>query len=213
VKPPAFEYHDPTSLAEALDLLALYGDAAKVLAGGQSLMPLLNFRLAKPAHVVDLNRGTLGGSLAHADPAAELPAVVVAVDAQLTLQSKSGQRVLAAEDFFLGEVTTALHPNELLVRLDVPVARELTDSRSRRPHLPGAYRVLRRWQPPIRVRAAEASLLDAVPTESTFAEAGRIVTSQLDPVADIHASADYRKRVAGVLTQRALAASVARVPV
>ena len=155
MKPPRFSYHDPTTVEEALGLLTRHGDAAKILAGGQSLMPMLNFRLVRPGHVIDINRladlatvvpgpdgglqigalvrqralersalirercplmalalpfvghaqirarGTLGGSLAHGDPAAELPAVMVALGARLTLRSARGRRTVAAEDFFL----------------------------------------------------------------------------------------------------------------
>jgi len=174
MKPPRFSYHDPATAEEALGLLAAHGDAARVLAGGQSLMPLLNFRLARPGHVIDVNRvaalatvspgpdsglrigalvrqrtlersplirerspmigqampfvghpqirtrGTLGGSLAHADPAAELPAVMVALGARLTLRSARGQRTVAAEDFFVAALTTALAPDELLTEVALP---------------------------------------------------------------------------------------------
>src|SRR3982074_91605 len=175
MKPPRFTYHDPATLDDALGLLAHYGDEAKILAGGQSLMPILNFRLARPANLIDINgigdlavlgdgapngglkvgamvrqralersalvrahcplitqslphvghpqirnRGTLGGSLAHADPAAELPAVMVAVDASFTLQKRNPTRVVAAEDFFVGQLTTVLEPDEMLVHIDIP---------------------------------------------------------------------------------------------
>src|SRR5262245_30086570 len=163
MKPPRSDYLAPTSLGEALDLLARHGEDAKVLAGGQSLVPLLNFRLVRPAHLVDLNevpgldgigmdgnqlvigamarqraveksalvaarcpllaeampeighvqirnRGTVGGSLAHADPAAELPAVVAALGGRLVLQSAKGRRALDPAQFFLRYLTTALEP-------------------------------------------------------------------------------------------------------
>src|SRR5260370_28901660 len=163
MKPPRVTCHEPATIDDALRLLAHYGDEAKILAGGQTLMPILNFRLAHPAHLIDINgigdlaalgsgasdgglsvgamvrqralerselvrarcplitqalpyvghpqirnRGTLGGSLAHADPAAELPAVMVAADARFTLHKRSGTRVVAAEDFFVGQLTTLL---------------------------------------------------------------------------------------------------------
>src|SRR5262244_4012527 len=174
MKPPRFQYHDPAAVGEALALLAEHGDGAKVLAGGQSLMPMLNFRLARPAHLVDVNRiaalaalavaadgglvlgalvrqralersalirercplvaqalplvghpqirarGTLGGSLAHADPAAELPAVMVALGARLTLESARGRRTVAADDFFVAALATALAPDELLTAIALP---------------------------------------------------------------------------------------------
>ena len=170
MKPPPFAYHAPTRLDEALALLERYGDDAKVLAGGQSLMPLLNFRLSYPSALIDINRvrelsyirqahgqvrigaltrqrtiefselvrrrlpllseattlvghlpirtrGTLGGSLAHADPAAEYPAVALVLDAELVLQSPGGQRRIAAEEFFVSYLTTALAPNEVVTEI------------------------------------------------------------------------------------------------
>jgi CO/xanthine dehydrogenase FAD-binding subunit len=176
MKPAPFEYVAPRSLSEALAALAASDDDAKVLAGGQSLLPLLNFRLAHPSRLIDLNRvpelayitprdgglaigamtrdvaiererriqatqpllaeaiawvghpairarGTVGGSLAHADPAAELPAVAVCLDAQLSVASQRGRRSVAAEDFFLGYLTTALEPDELLVETSLPPLR------------------------------------------------------------------------------------------
>ena len=173
MKPPAFEYVAPRSQAEALAVLARHGDAARVLAGGQSLIPLLNFRLAQPATLVDVNRlaelayvrardggvaigaltrqhaleqdplvrgrlpllaeatrqighlpirhrGTVGGNLAHADPASELPAAMLALEAELTLATQQGSRTVAAEQFFLGPLSTALRPDELLVEIRVP---------------------------------------------------------------------------------------------
>jgi CO/xanthine dehydrogenase FAD-binding subunit len=173
VKPAPFEYDAPESVEEALDLLAQHGDDAKVLAGGQSLVPLLNFRLARPERLVDVNRlgelayvresdgrlklgaltrtaaversqlvaerwpllreavryaghpqirsrGTVGGSVAHADPAAELPAVLTALDARFAVRSARGTRTLAANELFAGFLTTTLAPDELLVEIDVP---------------------------------------------------------------------------------------------
>ncbi|MBV9282921.1 MAG: FAD binding domain-containing protein, partial [Chloroflexi bacterium] len=173
MKPPPFTYHAPRSLDEALALLARHGDEAKVLAGGQSLIPLLNFRLARPAHLVDVTRipdlasiqrkgdalviwaaarqaalerssevamgwpilleavryvghpqirnlGTVGGSVAHADPAAELPAVLSLLDARFHVRSARGPRQIAAEDFFLTYFTTALEADELLVEIEAP---------------------------------------------------------------------------------------------
>jgi CO/xanthine dehydrogenase FAD-binding subunit len=174
LKPAPFEYDAPESVDDALDLLARYGDDAKVLAGGQSLVPLLNFRLARPARLVDVNRieelafvrrsngrlklgaltrtaalerselvaeqwpilreavhytghpqirsrGTVGGSVAHADPAAELPAVLTALDARFTVRSvRGGTRTLAPSELFAGFLTTTLAPDELIVEIDVP---------------------------------------------------------------------------------------------
>src|SRR5437763_3491849 len=174
MKPAPFTYHAPATREEALELLAEYGYEAKVLAGGQSLVPSMNFRLAQPSILIDLNgvrdlfgisaredgglrigsmtrqrvversslvagrapliseamphvahpqirnRGTFGGSLAHADPAAELPALAVALDAQLRAQSKAGERLIPAVGFFLGIFTTALEAEEILVEVLVP---------------------------------------------------------------------------------------------
>jgi aerobic carbon-monoxide dehydrogenase medium subunit len=173
VKPAPFEYDDPREVHEALDLLARHGDDAKILAGGQSLVPLLNFRLARPARLVDVNRldelayvrkrdgrlrigalarmhalerssvvgagwpllreaarfvahpairarGTVCGSVAHADPAAELPAALAALDARFHVRSTRGSRTVAAEELFLTHLTTTLEPDELLAEIEVP---------------------------------------------------------------------------------------------
>ncbi|MGH7856247.1 MAG: FAD binding domain-containing protein, partial [Candidatus Binatia bacterium] len=173
MKPAPFEYHSASSLDEAVALLARLGDEAKIIAGGQSLVPLLALRLARPAHLVDLNRidalskidaadgglvigamvrqraaersglvrercpllaaalprighpairnrGTVGGSLAHADPAAELPAVALALEAKLVARSARGERILPASEFFVGHFTTALEPDECLVEIRFP---------------------------------------------------------------------------------------------
>jgi CO/xanthine dehydrogenase FAD-binding subunit len=173
VKPAPFAYEEPRSVEETLSLLARYGDEAKVLAGGQSLIPLLNFRLARPERLVDVNRidelahirrrdgvlhigaltrmaslersplvaerwpllveaarlvghpqirsrGTVGGSVAHADPAAELPAALAALGASFHAASQRGSRVIAADEFFITHLTTALEPDELLVEITVP---------------------------------------------------------------------------------------------
>ncbi|MFQ5751025.1 MAG: FAD binding domain-containing protein, partial [bacterium] len=174
MKPAPFKYLVPKTVAETLSHLAKYGDEAKVLAGGQSLVPTMNFRLAQPAVLIDLNgvselfyirdnnskglkigamtrqrelernaeilkqaplipqtmpfishpqirnRGTIGGSLAHADPSAELPAVMVALEARFCLRSQTGDRWLPANDFFVDLFTTALEPDELLVEIEIP---------------------------------------------------------------------------------------------
>src|SRR5574341_1299314 len=173
MKPASFEYHDPTNLDAAIDLMAQFGDQARPLAGGQSLVPLMNFRLLRPAHLIDLNgvselnyltvenstlrigattrqrelerstaivnrwpllrdatafighiqirnRGTVGGSLAHAFPSAELPVAMVTLEASLVLRSNSAQRTVSAGDFFLSYMTTLLEPGELLTEIAVP---------------------------------------------------------------------------------------------
>jgi carbon-monoxide dehydrogenase medium subunit len=286
VKPPPFSYADPATVEEALGLLARHGAAAKVLAGGQSLMPLLNFRLARPDHVIDVNRlaelttvvpgadggvrvgalvrqrtlerselirarcplvaqamplvghsqirarGTLGGSLAHADPAAELPAVMVALEARLTLRRAGGERTVAAEDFFVSLLTTALAPDELLTEIALPpwpgrTGSSIEEVAKRRGDfaLGGVAATLTLdaggrvacarivcfgvGARPVRVADAERSLAGGPPTSAAFAEAGRLAAAGVDPSDDIHASGAYRKRLAGVLTTRVLTAALA----
>jgi carbon-monoxide dehydrogenase medium subunit len=126
MKPPSFDYVAARSLDEAVERLAEHGDSAKVLAGGQSLVPMLNLRLAGPEVLVDINgvqeighpairhRGTVGGSLAHADPAAELPAAMLALEATLIARGPRGVRSLPVADFFSGYLSTVLEPDELL---------------------------------------------------------------------------------------------------
>ncbi len=287
MKPPVFKYHDPISLEEALDLLAQHGDSAKILAGGQSLMPMLNFRLARPEHLVDVNRiaalseisqadgrlclgamvrqrtlersitiaeacpliaqamplvghpqirnrGTVGGSLAHADPAAELPAVMLALDAQFTLRSKASQRVLGADEFFFGHLTTALRPEEMLVRVEVQAASKQTGSSIQEVAMRagdfalagvaacvtlGTDGLVSRARVvcfgvgdrPTRMREAEASFEGSPPTSDVIAAAAELVSARVEPVEDIHASAAYRKRVVRILTRRALESAVSTV--
>jgi carbon-monoxide dehydrogenase medium subunit len=287
MKPPRFKYHDPTTLDDALELLAQYGDESKILAGGQSLMPVLNFRLARPANLIDVNgiaelagladaggglslgamvrqralersdlvrqrcppiiqalpfvghaqirnRGTVGGSLAHADPAAELPAVMVAADATFTLRSRTAERVVEAEEFFVGQLVTVLAPDEMLIRIDIPGLPEQTGSSVQEVAmrlgdfalagvvttltLDASARVSRArivcfgvGERPLRQREAEQSLQGAVPGDTAFAEAGRLVSARVQPTDDIHASAGYRQRVAAVLTRRALTASLSTI--
>ena len=285
MKPSEFAYHRPASLPDALALLGAH-PGAKPLAGGQSLIPAMNFRLAAPAALVDLNqltelsgiaesadgglvigamtrhsaversplvraraplltlampfiahsqirsRGTLGGSLAHADPAAELPAVMLALDARLTLRRAGGERTVAAADFFVAELTSALRPGELLTEVALPpwparAGAELREVAIRRGDfaLGGAVATLALdaagrvaaarivcfgvGPRPLRVLAAEAALVGGAPSPELFAEAGRLASAAVDPHEDIHASAGYRRRLAGVLTGRALAGAFA----
>ncbi|HVD03889.1 MAG TPA: xanthine dehydrogenase family protein subunit M [Candidatus Dormibacteraeota bacterium] len=280
MKPPAFAYRAPESLEEALTLLAELGDDAKVLAGGQSLIPLLSLRLARPAFLVDLaripglasiheldgwlvvgamvreghaersslihrlapllsaalpfighpairSRGTVGGSLAHADPAAELPAVALAMDAQLVAASAArGQRTLPAGNFFRGFFETALEPDEILteIRLSpVPpgtgvcfqeVARRhgdfamvgvATTVRLEDGEIAEARLALTGVSPqPIRAREAEMAMVGAVPSDNTFEAAAETATTRLSPPSDLHGSSEYRRHVARVLVRRAL---------
>ncbi len=280
MKPAAFDYHRPTTLDEALDRLAEEGGEAKPLAGGQSLIPAMNFRLARPAVLVDLNwltelayirsdaeglrigamtrqrsvetsdlarraaplvhealpfiahaqirnRGTIGGSIAHADPAAELPAVTLALGATFRAQSRAGARAIAADAFFTGLFTTALAPEELLVEIVVPpfppasgwaftemarrhgdyalagVAAVVTldsDGRCRAARIA----LLSVGDGPVLARAAAALLEAQVPTPELIRAAADRVSQDIDPPGDIHASAAYRRHLSGVLTRRGL---------
>lgn len=287
MKPAPFAYFAPTELSEALTLLAEYGDEAKLLAGGQSLMPMLNMRLATPQVVVDINhlseldyltphadgslavgaltrqrhlersplirdhhpllaaalplighfqirnRGTIGGSLVHADPAAELPAVCMALEAEFVVQSASAQRVVPADEFFVTYLTTALEPDEMLTEIRLPawsadwgwdiqeVCRREGDFA-----LVGAISLLQ-VDPnqhcqsarltlfgvdgtPIRPSQAESALVGQRASAAAFQEVERLVASELDPESDIHASADYRKEVGGVMARRTLATALTR---
>lgn len=272
MKPPPFDYVAPTSLDEALDALAEHGEDAKVLAGGQSLIPLLSLRLARPTALIDLNRveelrgitvngsveigamtrhraversdelaravpllaaavpyightairtrGTIGGSIAHADPAAELPAVALALDATFEVRSGSrGARTITAEDLFAGYFTTSLEPDEILVSVRFPVAAPGTKvsvhemarrhgdfamvavMASRSPEGDHRIALVNVADRPHRARAAE----DAANAGADPAEVADLATRDLEPVSDLHASSAYRTHVAGVLVRRALA--------
>jgi CO/xanthine dehydrogenase FAD-binding subunit len=280
MKPPRFEYLAPRALDEALAALQRHGDRAKVLAGGQSLIPLLNFRLAHPDVVVDINRvgelsylrehdggvaigalarqhaversetvrsrapllaeacrfighapirhrGTVGGSLAHADPASELPAVMVALEAQLTLARAGATRTLPADRFFVGPLATALAPGEMLVEVRVPRMSPRTGSAfvemARRAGdfalvgvaalvaLDGAGRA--EWvrialcgagSTPIRARAAEEALIGQSPSGAALDEAADRAAAATSPPSDVHASAAFRKKLARHFTREAV---------
>jgi aerobic carbon-monoxide dehydrogenase medium subunit len=282
VKPPAFEYHAPSRADEAVALLADLGDEAKVLAGGQSLIPMLSLRLAVFDHLVDIgriqelagidvapdavtvgagttqatiaasaelaaavpllaratplighfqirNRGTLGGSLAHADPAAEYTAVALALDAELEALSPRGQRVIPASDFFDGMFTTALQPDELLTGVRFPVwtgrcgfaVQEFArrhgdfavagavvgievddDDRVQR----CAIGLIGLGSTPKRASTAEATLTGRRITEVTPDDIGAEAMVGLDDVpADLHGSSSYRTRVGAAMVSRAVA--------
>jgi carbon-monoxide dehydrogenase medium subunit len=282
MKPARFTYHAPRELDEALELLREHGDEAKVLAGGQSLMPMLNFRLAHIDHLVDINRlgerwgtptfgehtitipalvrqrqlerspevarllpvltealhqvahpqirnrGTICGSLAHADPAAELPSVLTVLDAKFTLASARGVRTVPAEDFFLFHLTTALEPDELLLEVSVerPGANQFSAFRefaTRRGDfaLAGVAAVCEVDDAGV-VTACRIAAAGVAPTPQRLTDTELFVVgqplgpdlgaaaeatarAQVDPTGDIHASAEYRARLTGVLVKRALA--------
>lgn len=281
MKPAPFDYHSPHTLEEATALLAKYGSDAKPLAGGQSLIPAMNFRLATPAVLVDLNaidglahitptatglrlggmtrhrtiersdqvarvaplvsaampfvahpairtRGTVGGSLAHADPAAELPAVMLALGARFTVLSDRGSRVIAAADFFTGLFSTALAPSELLTDIEIEACASGSGHAfqeiSRRHGdfaLAGAAAAVA-VHPDGRCTSARVALLSVgdrpviaehvartltgeTPTKELIrAAAEGAAAADIDPPGDIHASSRYRRQLAAVLIRRVL---------
>jgi CO/xanthine dehydrogenase FAD-binding subunit len=277
MKPAPFEYFDPRTPPEAVRLLQQHGEDARVLAGGQSLVPLMNLRLVRPAVLVDINRipalayiradghtlafgaltrihqvatsavvrerlpllaeaaalvghlairhrGTVGGNVAHADPASEIPAVILALDGELVAEGPRGQRTVKAGSFFTGLLSTALGPDELLTEVRVPAAPTGSGSSfvevSRRDGdfaLAGAAVLLRRGDGD-RCTMARVALCGVAATALRVPEAERILEGQgisdhalrdaveraVLPVDDVHASAEYRRHVAGVLVTRAV---------
>ncbi|HEY6219321.1 MAG TPA: xanthine dehydrogenase family protein subunit M [Gemmatimonadaceae bacterium] len=284
MKPASFIFHRASSLDDALALLAQHPEA-KPLAGGQSLIPAMNFRLALPPALVDLNRvtelagitahagglrvgamtrhvtversdlvrkfapllaetmphvahpqirsrGTLGGSLAHADPSAELPAVMVALDATFVLKSRTGERRVKATEFFTGLFETALAKGELLTAVDIPpraarsgssfieVARRHGDyalaGAATELSLDGGgnfasvrLALLSVGDGPVLARSP-ASLIGQSPTPEAIRAVADAVMEEIDPPGDIHAESGYRKQLAGVLTRRTLTLAVQR---
>jgi len=282
MKPAPFEYLAPTTVEEALAHLAEHGWDAKVLAGGQSLVPMMNFRLAQPSVLVDLNnipelfyirpdenggllvgamtrqnqvehsplvteraplvqgampqlatpqirsRGTFGGSIAHADPSAELVAASVVLDGRFRLRSQAEERWVRAEEFFVGMFTTLLEPEELLVEIALPpipprsgwsfleVARRHHDlalvgvtalvTLDKRDRCQQARLVLFSVGdgPVLAHQAAEMLIGQALTPEAIHAAAETAATADIDPGSDIHASAEYRRHLASVLSRRAL---------
>ena len=282
MKLPPVDYEAPTTVSEAVALLAEHQDEASVLAGGQSLIPLLALRLARPAVLIDINgiddlsgvsaangwvaigamtreyvaedsgtvagavpllaaalpligheairsRGTIGGSLAHADPAAELPAVARALEAEFVVRSQAGERVIQAVDWFEGYLTTSRHPDELLVTVRFPAAAPGTGvsfQEVARRH--GDYAIAGLAASltlsggaisdarlafaglsdvPVRAASAEDLLAGEGPSAELFDEAARRATEDIDPPADLHGSSDYRKKVAAALVRRGLRAA------
>jgi carbon-monoxide dehydrogenase medium subunit len=286
MKPPAFDYSAPTTLDEALALLREHGDEARPLAGGQSLVPLLSLRLARPSHLIDLagvdelssiraddghltlgamvrelaaerseevhrtaplladalplighpairSRGTVGGSLAHADPSAELPAVAVALGAELVARSEArGSRTIPAGDFFVGFFQTALEADEILTEIRIPAPAPGTGSaiaEVARRHgdfaMVGAAAVVRVEAgrvidarlvltgvsaTPWRATAAEEMLVGAGANAEAIGEAAGQAAADLSPPTDVHGSSSYRRHIAGVLARRTLTMAAQR---
>jgi carbon-monoxide dehydrogenase medium subunit len=287
VKPAAFAYHRARSAEEATALLEQHGDEAKILAGGQSLIPAMNFRLAHPRRLIDINpaadlafireapdglrigamtrqrdlersravkalsplvheampfvahpqirnRGTAGGSLAHADPAAELPAVMVAAAARFRVGSPKQSRWVDASEFFTGLFSTALRPTELLLEIHVPrppdrsghafmevsrrhgdyalvgvAATVWLDARGR---CAGArIALLSVGDGPVSANGAAGLLVGQIPSEDVIREAAdRAANGDVDPPGDIHASGDYRRHLVRVLVRRAVGRAFAQ---
>ena len=284
MKPPPFSYHRPETLAEILDLLATLEDA-KILAGGQSLMPMMAYRYVMPANVIDINRvadltsveerdgalvigamarqrdlelsplvrqrcpllheallnvghvqtrnrGTIGGSLSHLDPAAELPGVLAAHDAVLHAESRRGGRDIPMAEWSLGFMTPNLEPDEILTRIIMPLwpaghgvgfvefarrhgdfamagtaallALSASGSIER-----ASLAVIGVDTAPVRLPDAEAQLVGATPADATFAAAAETAAS-VPGLDDVHASKEYRQKLAVVMTRRALEQAFAR---
>lgn len=285
MKPPAFEYVAAESVEEATARLAEYGDDARPIAGGQSLVPMMNFRLVSPAVLVDIrriappdaigeadghvrigaltrhraletsplirdrfpvlaaamthvahlairNRGTIGGSLCHADPAAELPAMAVLLDARIHTAHCGGERTVEAGAFFEGALWTALEDGEIVTRIDFPLlppgtgwgfrefarrhgdfalagaAATVTGSAGRAAEVRIALFGV--GETPVRAAAAEALLTGTGFEPDAVAAAIDALRNAVDPDDDLHASADYRRHLAGILAGRALGDAWAR---
>ena len=286
MKPARFAYHAPATVDEAIALLTRYGGEAKLLAGGQSLMPLMNFRVARPAALIDLNaiaslgyireedgqvrfgamtrqraiefspvvrrrlpllaeatalvghlpirsRGTIGGSLAHADPSAEYPAILAALDGVVVTRGPRGERTLQASELFQSYLTTSLGPDEILVEVRLPAmaagAGFAFEEFSRRhgdfaivgiatmlvgdgQHCATARLATAGAGPvPMRLRSAEEILERDGLSEAAVEAAARRAAELVEPDSDIHASAAYRRNLTRVLTGRALRRAKARM--
>ncbi len=285
MKPSAFDYRCPDSLDEALALLARYGDDAKIIAGGQSLMPMMNFRVVRPAMVIDIgrlleldkvetnvdcdlsigaltrhrtlessevvrqcfpiipdamthvahlairNRGTIGGSLTHADPAAELPMLVRLLDGKITVKSLRGVRQIAAADFFLSPLTTALSSDEILVRVDLPglpTHQSAFEEFSRRSGdfaiaAVGVVLILKEGcisgarvglmgvgETPLRSADVEDVLVGTAGDENAIKQALIALRDTLKPRHDQTASSDFRLHLSCVLLERAVRRAVSQ---
>jgi CO/xanthine dehydrogenase FAD-binding subunit len=284
MKPPAFQYLRPNSLSEAIDMLASAGEDAKLLAGGQSLVPMLNFRLLKPTALVDINRlseldfikedeaglrigaltrhrvtqtspiiasrfpvlteamqhvahlairnrGTIGGSVSHADPAAELPLLMTLLNAKIRLASKTGTRELSPPDFFLGALTTALEEGEILTEIELPYLPNNTfwgfEEFAQRS---GDFAIVAAAvtltinsdnceecriavlgsETPIRIPDAERMLVGPSPSAEVVTAAAELASEAAEWNADLHASSDFRKQLVRTLVARALKSALDR---
>lgn len=281
--PASFEYFSPESLGEAVELLSSYGEDVKILAGGQSLVPLMKLRLAKPRYIVDLgripglstiregrdriaigsltthaeieasellkkrcpllpqtaatigdvqvrNQGTIGGSLAHADPAGDMPAAILALGAEIMAVGPGGERSIKAEDFFVGLLTSALEPNEILTEVRVPVLEQIKTAYLKAAQRTSGFAVvgiavcLKLDQgrtcgdiaigvtgvadKPYRAADVEKILRGKKLEEKLIEEAANKVVNGQDIIEDINGSNDYRSHLARVYTIRAIQAAL-----
>lgn len=287
MKPAPFEYHVPGSIEQALALLHEHADAAKILAGGQSLVPAMNFRVVQPSMLIDLNRvkeldyvsadgdclhigamtrertlevdarvakrspllheaapniahpqirnrGTIGGSLVNADPAAELPVLMLALNARLKAQNTSGERWISARDFFVGMFTTALQPDEILVEIEIPFMSPRTGwSFMEVAPRAGDYALmglacsitiaengtcsdarlvyLNAGDGPVDAKEAAHSLIGERPNEALITSAAEHASErEITPFGNVHTSAEFQRHLARVLTMRSLKQAIER---
>jgi carbon-monoxide dehydrogenase medium subunit len=283
----AFEYHAPSTIQEVLSLLTQYGGEAKILAGGHSLLPIMNLRLAQPKALIDIgkvpglvgireengtivigamtthymvesssllkqkvpilpetaavigdvqvrNRGTIGGSIAHADPAGDLPAAAVALDVQLKVVGPKGERTISGRQFFVDILTTALQPDEVLTEIRVPAMAPRTGTAYEKfPNPASRYAIVGAAAvvtvdgngvcqkasvglngiagKPVAAEAVEQALVGKPLNDQNIQEASAKAADGLEPLGDIFASATYRAHLARVYTKRALAKASGRV--
>lgn len=287
MKPAPFEYHAPTSLEQALDLMSQHAGEAKILAGGQSLVPAMNFRVVQPSLLIDLNRvaelsfireegnvirvgamvrerhlefdksiekrtpllheavpniahpqirnrGTIGGSIVHADPAAELPMLMVALSARLKAKNKSGERWMDAKDFFAGMFTTALEPDEILVEIEIPFMPPRTGwSFMEVAPRAGDYAMmgvaalvtldedgkcqsaklvyLNAGDGPLEAIEAAKSLEGEILNEKVIGSVSAFVgEKEINPFGNMHASAEFQRHLAKALTAKTLKTALER---
>jgi 6-hydroxypseudooxynicotine dehydrogenase subunit alpha len=281
MKPPSFEYYAPDSIEQALDLMSQYAGEAKILAGGQSLVPAMNFRVVQPSVLIDLNRaaglsyvreeestlrigamtrerelefnplilrwapllveaaphiahpqirnrGTIGGSIVNADPAAELPVLMLALSARLKAKSVSGERWIDAQDFFMGMFTTALEPDEILVEIELPASQPRTgwsfmevapragdyalmgvaalvtlDQNGKCEHAKLVY--LNAGEGPMEAKEAEKLLIgESLNDRLIESSASKASETEINPFGNIHTSPEFQRHLANVLTKKAL---------
>ena len=287
MKPASFDYFAPTTVQEALALLDRHGEDAKILAGGQSLVPMMNFRLVRPTCLIDINRiaglsyiresnghlrigaltrhrdversplveqrngllfegirlvghgairarGTIGGSIVHADPTAELPAMLAALDGEVVVVGPGGKRSIKWNELFLTYFTTSIEPGEICEEIVMPsLSPDAGWAFEEFTHRHGDFAIVGvatvievdaagqcakarlavagAGGTPMRASRAEEFLLGQPLTVPVLEEAGRLVSQQVEPEADLHASEDFRRHLAGTMATRALVRAAARV--